>query len=414
MNSSGSTSLDRGTWRDTFGSLKSRDFRFLLSGALCVYGAMQMQTVARGYLTYDITSSPILLGIVSVGFAVPMLLFSLFGGAVADRLKKKRIIQATQAVAAVFALFVAVSISTDTVTWIHLFIVSILHGVIYAFMVPSRTALIPHLVGDDMVSNALALNAGALSTMTLLAPALAGNLYNLLGAEGVYYVIAALDITGVILTGRIRKKEVRRTESSKKNMLADIAAGLKHIRQRPMVMILLVLALATALFGLPFMQLLPVYVVDVYQRGPEALGLLVSIAGVGAVLGSLAMAALGRRRRGIILIMAGLLGGLALLLAAFVPLYAVGAVAMAFLGLGNSIRRSLNQAMMLELVDDEYRGRVSSVYVMNFGLMPLGVLPAGAIAEYFGGQASAAVMGFLLFGICLAILITQKRLRRME
>jgi MFS family permease len=343
-----------------------------------------------------------------------MLLFSLFGGAVADRFAKKRIIQASQAMAAGLALFIAISISTGTVTWTHLFIVSILHGVIYAFMVPARTALIPYIVGKDLTTNALALNAGALSATTLIAPAIAGNLYNLLGPDGVYYFLAGLDVIGVILTGCIGKIDEHLASSTSKKMLSEIAAGLKHIWERPVVVAILVLSLSTALFSFPFMQLVPVYVVDIYQRGPEALGLLVSIAGVGAVLGSLAMAARGRSNRGLILLSGGLLGGVALLFAAFLPFYAIGAIAMGFLGLGNAIRRSLSQAMMLELVDEEYRGRVSSVYVMNFGLMPLGVLPASAIAEYFGARTAATVLGFCLIAICLTMLLTQKRLRRMD
>ena len=107
------------------------------------------------------------------------------------------------------------------------------------------------------------------------------------------------------------------------------------------------------------------------------------------------------------------MSGTSLLVASYVPAYTVGSVIMAFLGLGDSLRRSLNQAMILELVEEDYRGRVSSVYAMNFGLMPLAVLPAGIVAEHFGSQVAVAGLAVPLLVICLVVLATQKELRRM-
>ena len=404
-----------GGWRHTFVSLNVRDFRNLWFGVLSMMAGLQMQAVARGYLTYDITGSPFLLGLVSVGFAVPMLILSLFGGAIADRVNQTRIIQVCQGCGAVAALAIAISISTDTITWIHLFAASVINGVLFAFMVPSRTALIPQLVGKELVTNALALIAGAMSATTLLAPTVAGSLYALLGPGGVYYVISATQLAAVLFTGRVnRSARVRGTPSkARRAMMGDILEGLKHIRANPLVIVLLVLALSTALLAMPFRSLLPIFVVDIYHRGPEALGLLVSVMGVGSLFGSLFVAAIGSGRRGLLLISGGIISGIGLLVVSFVPNYLVGACVMALLGLGDSLRRSLNQALILELVEEEYRGRVSSVYAMNFGLMPLAVLPAGVIAEYFGGQVAVAALSIPLLVVCFVILITQKRLRTM-
>jgi MFS family permease len=397
----------------TFTSLRERDFRFLWMGALCIYAAMQMAGVARGYLAYDITSSPLLLGVVNVGFSVPMLFLALFGGAVADRFRRKRVIQVTQGIVALSSLFIAVSVSTGIVTWIHLLIASFINGIVFAFMVPSRTAMIPDLVGKDLVTNALALNSMALSVMTFLGPALAGNLYSILGPAGVYYVIAGIAGSAVLFTGAIRTQETH-FGTDRRGMLRDIGEGFGYIRQRPVIISLLVLGLSLAIFGLPILQLLPVFVVEIYERGPEALGLLMSCAGLGALAGSFGIASMGRRRRGLILLGGGIMSGIALLIIASVPLYAVAAAALVFLGLGNGIRRALNLALIMELSDEAYRGRVSSIYVMNFGLMPLGVLPAGAVAEYFGPQISAAYLGIVLSTIVVVIIIAQKRIRTLD
>jgi len=399
------------SWRDTFTSLKERNYRFLWLGIIFMMGGMQMQGIARGYLVYELTSSPILLGLVSAGFAIPMLCLALFGGVVADRFERKRIIQICQALGGLTSLVIAITISTGTVTWVHLFVASFVHGIVFSFMMPSRTALIPQLVRSDLVTNALALNSAAMSGTTLLAPAFAGNLYNLIGPAGVYYIICALEFMAVVCTGLIRDVD-RSSERRSVAMLGDIVAGLKYIVKNKLILMLLGMALATALLAMPIRFLLPIFIVDVYGRGPEALGLLVSMMGLGALVGSLGIATMGRWRRGIVLILGGITSGVGLLLIGLIPVYSLAAFIMVLLGLGDSARRALNMALLLEVTDDQYRARVSSVYMMNFGLMPLGILPAGAIAEYFGGQAAAFTLAVALLIICLSVGIFYRPLRK--
>jgi MFS family permease len=401
-----------GKRQDTFISLRARDFRYLWLGILSMNAGMQMQSIARGYLVYDLTSSPILLGVVSAGFSIPMLCLALFGGAIADRFDRKRVIQLSQGLCGLTSLVIAASISTETVTWVHLFVASFLQGIAFAFMVPSRTALIPRLVSGELVTNALALNAAAMSSTTLLAPAFAGNLYGLVGPDGVYYIICVLEFLAVVFTGLVRNVD---NDSERKGvtMMGDIIAGLRYILRNPLIVVLLAMALATALLAMPIRFLLPILVIDVYHRGPEALGLLVSVMGIGALVGSLAIASMGKWRRGILLILGGILSGVGLLLIGLIPVYTVAAFLMLLLGLGDSARRSLNMAMLLEVADDQYQGRVSSVYTMNFGLMPLGILPAGVIAQYFGGQAAAGTLAIALLIICSAVALFYRPLRRM-
>lgn len=377
--------------------------------------ALNMQGVARGYLVYDLTSSPIILGMVSAGFAVPMLALALFGGAFADRFERRRIIQFCQALGGCAAVAIAIAISTKTITWGHLMVSSVLNGVIFAFLVPARTALILQLVGRDLVGNALALNAAAMSSTTLLAPAIAGNLYHLLGPEGVYYVIAGLMFVAVLLTGLIGKHEDgANTVSRSQTMLRSIGIGLSYIRRNSLVLILLIMGLATTLLAMPFRFMLPIFVVDVYHRGPEALGYLASMMGIGALVGSIAVAGMGKWRRGLVLLSGGFISGAALLAIGFFPAYLAASLAMVFVGLGDALRRSLNMALILESTEKSFQGRVSSVYTMNFGLMPLGVLPASLISKYFGPRASAGVLAVLLILVCLALLISQRRLRQIN
>ena len=397
-------------WRHTLVSLSNPDYRNLWLGLLLMMGAVQMQMIARGYLTYDITSSPFLLGLVSAGFALPMLSLSLFGGAVADRVDRKLVIQVGQAMNMTVALLIAVAITANVVHWTHLLVASMIQGAIFSFMMPARQAIIPQLVGRDMISNAVALSAVAMSVGTLVAPALAGILYDVIGPAGVYYVIAGMGLAAVLVTGLLPKTGGGPLTSDVP-MLRDIKAGLSYISRSPLVLTLLAMGLGTALFAMPIRFLMPVLVVDLYHRGPESLGLLVSIMGVGSLVGALVIASLGRWRRGLLLILGTFLSGIALLMLALFPFYFAAAAIMVILGLGDSGRRTLNQALIMENVEDQYRGRVMSVFMLNFGLMPLGVLPAGLVAEFFGVQTAVGLLAVLLLVFAGAILLTQRRLR---
>ena len=376
-------------------------------------GGMQMQMLARGYLVYDITGSASLLGIVAAGSAFPMLALALFGGAIADRVEKKKLIQIGQLIVGALVLLVGVSIAVDWIQWYHLLAASVIQGAVWALTMPARQALIPQIVGPEKITNAMALNSAGMSVMTLAAPAVAGGLYALAGPETVYFVITALCLAAMGVTALIKTPE-QNSATLKRPLLNEIGEGLTYIRGNSLVLVLLLVGLATTLMHAPFMSLLPVFVVDVYHRGPDSMGLLVAVMGAGALVGSLAVAAMGPWRRGILLIVGAFSTGIALTLVAAIPLYAAAAVIMLLMGLGDAGRRTINMGLMMEVSDDRYRGRVMSVFMMNFGLMPLGVLPAGLATDIIGERAVMAVLGVALIAFAACILVTQKRLRELD
>ena len=380
---------------------------------LAMMGAMQMQMLARGYLVYDLTEqNAAILGLVNAANAFPLLILALFGGAIADRMERKRIIQVGQGGAALNALFIAISISTDTVTWHHLMAAAVIHGALMAFLMPARQAIIPQLVGQERLANAMVINAAGMSAATVLAPTVAGILYAAINPEGVYYFITALGAVSLVLTGMLPKL-ANGGSARRAAMVSDIRAGLSYIRHSPLVLTLLLMGLTTTLLAMPFRFLMPVFVVDIYGRGPDAMGLLLTVMGVGTLVGSLAIAAIGRWRRGLLLIAGTIVSGIALLMVALFPFYFVGMGIMLLLGLGDSGRRALNQALIMEVSEDAYRGRVWSVFMMNFGLMPLGVLPAGIAIELLDGQKVVGALAVLLLATAIVVLITQRRLRNL-
>ena len=163
-------------WKQTFDSLSNTQFRNFWFGMMVMMGAMQMQMMARGYLVYDLTNqNAAVLGLVNAATALPILVLALFGGALADRIERKRIVQLGQGGAAILAVFIAISISVGSITWYHLLGASIVHGSLMALLMPARQAMIPQLVGKEKLGNAMALNAAGMSLTTLMAPALAGD-----------------------------------------------------------------------------------------------------------------------------------------------------------------------------------------------------------------------------------------------
>ena len=404
-------SAGRRAARGTFASLAVRDYRLLWGGLVVLFGASQIRMVASGYLAYELTSSPLLLSLVAVGYAVPMLSLALLGGVVADRFERRRLVQAAQGMFAAVALLVGLFVQLGAVTWVHLLFASALQGTLWAVLVPARQAMIPGIVGRRLTTNALALMAAAFSMTTLLGPAVGGWLYGFGGPAVTYYFVAAMGVLAVVLTGRITA--VGAPAATGVSHGAAIREGLSYIRRQPDIILLFLISVVYALVAMPFRLILPVFVVDLYGMGPEVLGLLVSSMGVGSVGASVVVASLAPGRRGLILVCGAVLASVSILVMAGVALFWVGMMGMFVLGVGDAIRKALNQAVMLEIAAEEYHGRVASVFMISFGLVPLGALPAGALAEAFGGQVAGAVMGGFML-LVSAALLANRRLRNLN
>ncbi len=380
---------------------------------LGIMAGMQMQMLARSYLTYDLTGSAMLLGVVNAGNALPMLVLSLFGGALADRFDRKRIIQVGQILFAILALIVGIAIITDYITWQYLLIAAVIQGAVFSFLMPARQAIIPHLVPKKKITNAIALSSAAMSAMTLAAPAFAGGIYAFAGAHNVYFVISALGFIAVVLTNFIPKTGGG-SSRRKAPMMKDIGAGLVYIKQNNLLLVLLMMGLSTTVLAMPFRVLLPVFVVDVYRVGVESMGLLVAVMGGASLVSALVVASLSTWKRGMLLLFSSFMSAIALMLVASIPIYIVAMVIMIPLGIGDAGRRTLNQSLVMEKVEDQYRGRVMSVFMLNRGLIPLGVLPTALLVDFLGPQIGIGLLGLALFTFTAYLYLTKKELREIQ
>lgn len=396
-----------------FRSFENKNFLRLWLGTVFLMGATQMQMLVRGYLTYELTESDWLVGIVSAGGTLSVLLFALFGGALADRVERRRLIQVGQTANTLLAVAVGVAIHFGIIAWYYLLAAAVLQGVMWSFLAPARQAFVPQLVGTQNLGNAIALSASGMSATAVIAPSIAGVLYSLIGPAPVYFVITAMSAVAVLLTTSIPNMPLERI-GTRPSMLSDILDGVRYIMRSPFILTLLLFGLSMVVVVMPYRFLMPVYVVEVYGRGSDALGVLLSIVGIGSLAGSLVIASVGKWRRGLLLLGGGFAAGLALLTTSAIPSYFLAAPFMLLLGLGDAANRSLNQTLIMENMDDAYRGRVMSLWMMNFGLMGAGILPASFLSDVFSPRIAFASMGAGITVITLLLFILHRRLRSVQ
>jgi len=400
----------------TFSSLAAPDFRWLWLGSLGSSFAMNMQIVARGWLVYDLTSSAMDLAWVTMSFTLPQVLFSLWGGVIADRLPKRRIIAVAQSLNFAATLIMATIIITGRVEFWDFIWIGAFNGTVLALSMPARQAFVPELVGEGRVFNAMALNTASWNLSRILGPTVAGGLIAMLahgdtsstyGVGIVYYAIAGLYFISAALVAFIRVQP-RVVRSSEATVLNEIAAGFRYVVAHPPVLGLILLSILPFLFGMPINTLLPAFNEDVLKGGPDSLGILLGSMGVGAIVGSLMLARLGGIRRKARWLVAtsiawgGLMGGFA----ATRELYAA-ALLMAAIGWVSAWNMSLNRGQLQVIVAPEMRGRIMSIDMMSHGLMPLGIIPISLIAERVSIPVALASAGSMFVLAVLAVAMTR-------
>ncbi|MDA1096138.1 MAG: MFS transporter [Chloroflexi bacterium] len=401
----------------TFSSLGEPAYRYLWFGMLLQMGAMQMQMMARGFYIYDLTGSASLLGIVTAGSAIPAVTLGLFGGVLADRAEKKRLIQIGQFISFLIAFGVALLIVTDAIIWQHLLIASILQGAVMPLIMPARQAIVPEIVRREQVMNAVALNSMGMSLTTMAAPAVAGLLWNVVGVSGVYFVVSGMYVGAVVLTGMMPKlQRIAAGPGRSANVFGQLREGLGYVFQNRLLLNLLVLAFTTTILSMPIRFILPIFATDVFKTDAGGLGLMLSVMGVGALGGALFIAAVGGiARRGTLLAVSGVVSG-ALLVAFgavswFVPTLVFGLIVLVGLGVVQSGRMTLNNSLLMEYADERYRGRVMSLFTLNMSLMPASVLPVTLLVDWTNAPATIAGMGVALILVSALVFAVSPKLR---
>ncbi len=401
----------RNIYRRTFMSLDNPAYRSFWISLILMMAGVNMQMLARGQLAWDLTHSMRDVALVGAGFAPPILLFSLFGGALADRWNRKLMVQYGQLIIAGVAFIVGITIVMDLIQIWMLLVAGFAQGMVWAFLMPARQAIIPQLVTKREVTNAVALNASGMAMMTLAGPGIGGLSYALLDPGPTYFIIASMMFISFFLTRRIPMEGNHEAASKKRQAVLDsVWDGLKYSARNRTILFLLLLVMATTMSSMSFRSLMPAYVDVQFGGGPGMLGIFMSMIGLGALLGSLFIAGLSvRARRGVVLLFATSLSAAAILVSAVFGILLIAVAAMVLLGLGDSGRRSLNASLLMEESDEEHRGRVMGIYMLNFGLTPMAAIPLGYLAEETSIQIAFTIAGAgLAVAVVMATVLTAR------
>ena len=337
------------------------------------------------------------------------------GGALGDRLSKRTLIFVTNLIGSLGNLIVAFMIFQGSIQLWHMFIISFLDGLLNAFNMPSRQGMIPSLVDRSRLVNAAALSRGAQNVSRIVAPALAGVLIPVVGLQGVYLVMACLNAISALTILATTVSGTAPANWKDWHLRQEVFKGLKYVANDHPLRSLLLLGFTAITLGMGYQVLLPAFVVEALNGGATDIGILLAFSGIGALLGSLAVAFLGNpRRKGIILMLAILSWAVAMFFFSFSSGRVVAAAMLLLVGLASSVFLSMDLAVMQLLSSPEMYGRVMSTRQMTFGLMPVGVIPTSAIATQIGTpNALAGAAAFLLIMATVYFLVS-KTIRRLE
>ena len=415
---------NQGLLKRTFSALGDANFRLLYVGNIMQFGSMQMQLVVRGWLVFHLTGSFAALGTMSLANAIPGLIFSPVGGVAADRLPKKTVIQAAQ----LFNVFNAAALAILAAGWFglslqfwHLFASAMLQGGVNSVMMPSRQSIISDLVGRDRLMNAIGVNSSGQTLMQLVGPGLAGFLIAALTPAAVFWVMAAMYAVAVTFTMRLPSHPLYAMSNAARGTTGrrgsgsfkDLVEGFRYVAHDPTIRMLIAVNFLIVIVAMPYTMLLPGFVREVLCREPECTaqasgvmqGTLQSVQGIGAIAGSMVIAMGAERGRGKMMLLWGAALGLGVMAFAASSSFWITLPIMILIGAGQAGRMAIGQVLIQVYSDEQYRGRVMSVWFMQFALVQVGTFLIGILAEQvgpqiaLGGTAALLVIAMVLVGL---------------
>jgi MFS family permease len=395
-----------------FSALGHPEFRIMWLGMLPSMFALQMGTVVIGFVAYDISGIAMVLGIIAAGLGIPMFSLSLIGGVVADRVRKRNIIFLSQLSIGIAVTIIGLLILTDLIQIWHLILMAVIQGTAFAFNMPARQAYIAEIIPRESLMNAVALNNAGMSMSRIAGPAAAGLLISIpmIGAAGVFLFMGAMYAIAVTA---LRWVPPGTAHPSKQSGIQQLTDGLRYVRSHPVLRVLLLLALAPIILGMPYVQIMPVFAEDVFDVGASGLGTLMALNGVGALIGSLLIASAGNvERRGLMQLGLGVTFGVGLAVFSFSQSYVVALIAILVVGGAGSGYMTLNNTLLIMNAGPEYHGRVMSLGMMSFSMMPLGSVPVSWVVDQIGAPLTIGVAGLALAAVVGTVAVLSSNYRQ--
>ena len=401
----------------TFDSLRIRDYRLLWLGQLDTSLGQWMDNISRGYLIYHITNSPLQLGLAAAMRGIPLFLFGIIAGALADRSGRKTQLIVAQVTNAVLNLILATLVLTNRVQPWHVYVTAFLAGTVQAFQNPARQTLVSDIAGPRHLINALALNSMALNSSRAVGPAFAGLLIATIGVHGSYYVQAVMFLLATIWTIQMRIPE-RSPESARvarESLFQSIKAGFAYVRANGNIRTQLILALGPLTLGMPFINMMPIFARDVLHGGAQLQGFLLSAFGIGSLLGALPVASIPRRHaHALPAVIGAVVFSISVFFFGLSHWVWLSLACAAISGIFMTTYQTQDQALLQLSAPRHIRGRVMSFYLMSRATVPIGTLAAGALAHYFGGPAAVQMMSLSALGLVLLVISTHPGFLRLK
>lgn len=398
----------------TFAALRTRSYRFYWLGLICHVLGHRAEYVTFAWLVWEVTRDPLYLGYLGLAQGVPLIVFQLYGGVLADRTNRLRLLMATQLMisAALTVAFVLTVLGMVGVS--HLLALAALSSIFRAFDEPSRLALVPQLIDRAQLPNAIALGSIPWQASRMIGPSITGLLIAAFGGAVALGFGALVSWIALALYSRIRVASVASVKAGER-MWSQLAEGVSFVVHDFVFASLISLALFNALFGLSYVTLLPIFA-DVYFRtGSIGYGLLQAAHGVGALVGTLTIATIAHqiRRPGRALLIGATGMGLALMVFSLAPTMGLALAMLLLVGFGNTFYLTQVSTFLQQKVPDHLRGRVISLYALCWNLLPLGGLVGGALAAAVDARFAVMTGGALVAANALLLLLS-RRLRAIK
>jgi MFS family permease len=355
-----------------------------------------LQQVAMGWLTYRLTGSAWLLGVVAFCANIGILLFGTWAGVLADRVRRRRALYITQSLMLAQAIVLTVLTALDQIQVWHLIALALWLGTVSAFDIPVRQSLYVYLVEDRAdLPNAIALNSFLVNAARVVGPALAGLLLAVVN-EAVCFALNALSFVAVIVAvSRMHFPREPGPAARTSGWWSSWVEGFRYVTQFAPARALLLLVGVLAWTIAPYSSLMPIFAKDVYGGGPHTLGFLLAAAGSGALISTVYLASRENiRGLGRVIAMSAMICGVALAAFSYMSVFAIALALMVVVGGGVILAAASANTILQTIVDDSLRGRVAGFYTLAFlGIAPLGNLAAGALAERLSAPAAFAING---------------------
>lgn len=398
-----------------FSVFSEPQFRWLFTGNVGFFFAMNGQMLTRSILAWHLTGEATALAYINLVVAIPMLFASLLGGAITDRIERRQIVVIGQSLLVANELFILALLVMDKLEFWHMLVTGFFTGCAFPFIMPARIAITASVAGPRHIQSAMAFSGGVMNLSRVAGPAVMGVIIARFSMSAAYAVAVVLYVLAIACMFGVKTSHSQPPGTQKKTLLADVSHGIAYVRGNKPLLACIAFGLLPMFVAMPFQNILVMLAEQAWQQGESGVGTLIAMGGVGGVLGSIIVVRRGDTPHRLMFMFISTLG-FALFLGLFpqTPNFYWALLPLLLANACASAAQTINSAAVQILVDDDVRGRISSLMMMSFGLMPIGVFPMAIAADHIGAANAITGACVLLFVLIVVFYSTSANLRKID